>query len=90
MTLNTKIITKFTGYSQNLPLMESKKELTEKILKITILIQERYPQLSKYLSEVQETLPTFEHPEVDAEALSKYYQTLEEMLKDYLEQHPGL
>jgi hypothetical protein len=70
--------------------MENKKELTEKILKITILIQERYPQLSKYLSEVQETLPTLEHPEVDSEALSKYYQTLEEMLKDYLEQHPEL
>lgn len=70
--------------------MESKKELTEKILKITIHIQERYPQLSKYLSEVQETLPTLEHPEVDAEVLSKYYQTLEEMLKDYLQQHPEL
>jgi len=70
--------------------METKKELTEKILKITILIQERYPQLSKYLSEVQETLPTLEHPEVDADALGKYYQTLEEMLKDYLEQHPEL
>lgn len=70
--------------------METKKELTEKILKITVLIQERYSQLSKYLSEVQETLPAFEHPEVDAEALAKYYQTLEEMLKDYLEQHPEL
>lgn len=70
--------------------METKKELTEKILKITILIQERYPELSKYLSEVQETLPTLEHPDVDSEALSKYYQTLEEMLKDYLEQHPEL
>jgi len=70
--------------------METKKELTEKILKITILIQERYPELSKYLGEVQETLPTLEHPDVDSEALSKYYQTLEEMLKDYLEQHPEL
>jgi len=70
--------------------METKKELTDKILKITVLIQERYPQLSKYLSEVQETLPVFEHPDVNAEALGKYYQTLEEMLKDYLEQHPEL
>ena len=70
--------------------METKKELTEKILKITILIQERYPQLSKYLAEVEDTLPTLEHPEVDALALSKYYQTLEEMLKDYLLEHPEL
>ena len=70
--------------------METKKELTEKILKITILIQEKYPELSKYLSEVQETLPTLEHPEVDEEALAKYYQTLDEMLKDYLLEHPEL
>jgi cupin superfamily acireductone dioxygenase involved in methionine salvage len=70
--------------------METKKELTEKILKITILIQEKYPQLSKYLAEVEDTLPTFEHPEVDAVALAKYYQTLEEMLKDYLLEHPEL
>jgi hypothetical protein len=70
--------------------METKRELTEKILKITILIQEKYPELSKYLSEVQETLPAFEHPEVDEKALANYYQTLDEMLKDYLLEHPEL
>ncbi|MEL1245142.1 hypothetical protein AAEO56_12770 [Flavobacterium sp. DGU11] len=70
--------------------METKRELTEKILKITILIQEKYPELSKYFSEVQETLPAFEHPEVGTEELAKYYQTLEEMLKDYLLEHPEL
>jgi len=82
-----KFITKFTVYSKP-TVMESKKELTEKILKITILIQEKYPELSKYLSEVEDTLPTFEHPDVDAEALAKYYQTIDEMLKDYLLEHP--
>lgn len=70
--------------------METKKELTDKILQLTILIQERYPELSKYLSEVQDTLPVLEHPEVDAEALAKYYQTIDEMLKDYLLEHPEL
>ncbi|WP_146185855.1 hypothetical protein [Flavobacterium album] len=70
--------------------METKRELTEKILKITILIQEKYPELSKYLSEVQETLPALEHPEVEAEDLAKYYQTLDEMLRDYLLEHPEL
>lgn len=70
--------------------METKKELTDKILQLTILIQERYPELSKYLSEVQDTLPVLEHPEVDTEALAKYYQTIDEMLKDYLLEHPEL
>lgn len=70
--------------------METKRELTEKILKITVLIQEKYPQLLKYLSEVEDTLPSLEHPSVDEESLAKYYQTLEEMLKDYLLEHPEL
>jgi hypothetical protein len=70
--------------------METRQELTDKILKLTVLIQEKYPELSKYLSEVQETLPTLEHPNVGTEDLSKYYQTLREMLKDYLLEHPEL
>lgn len=70
--------------------METRQELTDKILKITVLIQEKYPELSKYLGEVQETLPSLEHPHVDADDLAKYYQTLDEMLKDYLLEHPEL
>ena len=70
--------------------MSAKAELTDKILKITVLIQEKYPQLSKYLAEVEETLPRLEHPEVNEAALAHYYQTLDEMLKDYLLEHPEL
>lgn len=70
--------------------METKKEITEKIFKITVLIQEKYPELSDYLDEVQDTLPAMEHPEVDAGTLSKYYETLDNMLKDYLLEHPEL
>ncbi|MNJ99445.1 hypothetical protein D3C87_172210 [compost metagenome] len=70
--------------------MDTKRELTEKILKITVLIQEKDPQLLKYLSEVEDTLPSLEHSSVDEESLAKYHQTLEEMLKDYLLEHPEL
>ena len=70
--------------------METKKEITEKIFKITVLIQEKYPELSDYLDEVQDTIPAMEHPEVDAGTLSKYYETLDNMLKDYLLEHPEL
>ncbi|RYJ43720.1 hypothetical protein [Flavobacterium beibuense] len=70
--------------------METKKEITEKIFKITVLIQEKYPELSDYLEEVQDTIPAMEHPEVDAGTLSKYYETLDNMLKDYLLEHPEL
>lgn len=70
--------------------METRQELTDKILKITVLIQEKYPELLKYLSEVEETLPILEHPHVNTDDLAKYYQTLEEMLNDYLLEHPEL
>ncbi|WP_417352759.1 hypothetical protein [Flavobacterium alkalisoli] len=70
--------------------METKKKITEKIFKITVLIQEKYPELSDYLDEVQDTIPAMEHPEVDAGTLSKYYETLDNMLKDYLLEHPEL
>lgn len=70
--------------------METKKEITEKILKITVLIQEKYPELSDYLEEVQETIPALQHPEVDVQTLSKYYETLHTMLEDYLMEHPEL
>lgn len=70
--------------------METKKEITEKIFKIMVLIQEKYPELSDYLDEVQDTIPAMEHPEVDAGTLSKYYETLDNMLKDYLLEHPEL
>ncbi len=70
--------------------METYRELTDKILKLTVLIQERYPELSEYLDEVQETLPTLEHPDADTHALQQYYQTLENMLNDYLLEHPEL
>jgi hypothetical protein len=70
--------------------METKRELTEKILKLTILIQEKHPELAKYLAEVQETLPILEDHEVTAESLSMYYDTMVNLLADYLIEHPEL
>lgn len=55
-----------------------------------MLIQEKYPELSKYLSELEETLPIEKHPEVDAHALEKYYETLDNMIMDYRLEHPEL
>lgn len=67
-----------------------RKELTEGILRLTMLIQEKYPELMKYLSELQETLPVDKHPEVDSHALEKYYETLDNMIMDYRMEHPEL
>ena len=40
--------------------METEKELNSKILDITMKIRENYPELSKYLDEMPETIPNEE------------------------------
>lgn len=65
--------------------METRKELTDKILKLTILIQERHPQLAGRLDAAQDLLPP-DGQEVQAEDLSRYYHTLEQMLAQYLDE----
>jgi hypothetical protein len=37
--------------------MKTGKELNAAILKITMIIQEKFPELSKYISEMPETVP---------------------------------
>lgn len=63
--------------------METEKSLNAKILYITMTIQERYPELSKYIEEMKVTLPTEKHPEIELANLKTYYNSLETMLNKY-------
>jgi hypothetical protein len=62
---------------------ETEKELNDKILEITMKIKESYPELSKYIEEMQETLPDQKHPDV-TQHLKAYYESLNAMLKKYI------
>lgn len=68
--------------------MEDKRTLNEKILAITLLIQERHPELSNFLLEMPITIPNENHPKVDDSALQEYYQSLCKVLRDYEIEHP--
>lgn len=68
--------------------MLSEKEINAKILEITLLIQDKYPELSKYLAEMEVTLPTSQTPDINCEHLMKYYESLEQLLKKYILEHP--
>ena len=70
--------------------MQSEKELNAKILEITLLIQDKYPELSKYLSEMSVSIPDEKNPEIDAENLQKYYESLDQLLKKYILEHPKM
>ena len=58
-------------------------ELNADILKITMKIKTLYPELSKNLSEMPETIPNQAYPSIDAESLTEYYNSLEKLLKSY-------
>ncbi|MEK7198737.1 MAG: hypothetical protein AAB212_02300 [Bacteroidota bacterium] len=63
--------------------------LNEKILKITMKIKDQYPELSKYLEELPETIPNEKKPEITFDNLKTYYDSLEAFLTKYLVEHPA-
>lgn len=63
--------------------MDLKNDLNEAILKITMKIRKDYPELSKYLNEMEVTIPNKATPDVTNKALLDYYNSLDSMLKKY-------
>lgn len=67
--------------------MKTEKQLNNDILKITLLIQEKYPELSKYITEMPVSNPDTENPEINIEHLTNYYESLATILKKYAPNH---
>jgi len=63
--------------------MKTEKELSADILRITLLIQEKHPELSKYITEMPVTIPNIETPEINATHLLNYYNSLATLLDGY-------
>jgi gas vesicle protein len=64
--------------------METKKDLNFKILQITMRIKKQFPELSKYIEEMQETMPDEKHPKITVENLKTYHDSLNEMVNKYM------
>jgi hypothetical protein len=67
--------------------METENEINAKILKVTMVIQENYPELSKYLNEMPITIPSDSRPEVNHKNLQKYYDSLVTLFRKYVAEH---
>lgn len=63
--------------------MKNELDLNKKILDITMLIQKNYPELSKFLLELTITIPDKKNPEIDAENLLEYYNSLKDLVLKY-------
>lgn len=58
-------------------------ELNGAIIKITMKIQERYPELYELLSEMPVTIPNIKNPAINLETLNSYYNSLQSLVKTY-------
>jgi hypothetical protein len=62
-------------------------ELEQKIINITSVIQQEYPELGKYITEMPEN--NSEEEEINIETLKSYYHSLEELVEKYAKTHRG-
>lgn len=66
---------------------ETELQLKEDILKITLVIKSQYPELSKYIEEMPDTIPASKTPEITPRNLQTYYDSLQALVKEYSETH---
>jgi len=67
--------------------MKTKEELEQDIIRITTEINQVFPELSKYLKEINVKVSEKDQEDVNIENLKEYYSTLEEMVKKYSKTH---
>ena len=67
--------------------MKTEEELNADILKVTMAIRDKYPELSKYILEMPVTVPNVKNPAIDLKNLQDYYNSLNEILKKYAPNH---
>jgi len=64
------------------------KEDLECMAKITMIINDQYPELSKYLEEMPVTIPVDKKPGITLQNLNAYYESLNVLLNKYKKEHP--
>jgi hypothetical protein len=74
---------------KNLIPIQTIDDLNAKILKITLKIQDQYPELYKYLEEMPVTIPDEKNPKITRYNLKKYYESLNASLSKYVLEHPN-
>lgn len=63
--------------------LESEQDLNSRIMQITSLIQEKYPELLPYINEIPISVPSDPSPEVNQTILKDYYDSLYQIVKNH-------
>ena len=61
------------------------KELNAKILKLTLIINDKYKEITRFIEEMPDTIPNINHPKITLQLLANYYNSLDELVKSYRE-----
>ena len=69
--------------------MKTKTELEHSIISVTTKINQKFPELTKYINELPVTNPNKEHPEINIKHLENYYDSLVQILVTYTSTHRG-
>lgn len=72
---------------QNILKNSLEKEFNSRILKVTMLILEKYPEMYKYIDEMKVTIPDEKDPGIAIKNLKTYFDTLDSMLNKYILEH---
>jgi len=67
--------------------MKNEHQLNADILKTTTIIEEKFPELSKYTDEMPVTIPDANDPEISPESLKEYADSLDDLVKKYTVTH---
>lgn len=62
--------------------------LNKKIIRITLIIKAKFPELSKFLDEIPNTAPDNKQTKVSYHDLNEYYMSLEAVLAKYKLEQP--
>lgn len=76
--------------TQNILKNGLEKEFNSKILKTTMMIMEKYPELYKFIEEMQETIPDGKDSGIMLKNLKAYYDSLNSMLNKYILEHSSV
>ncbi|MDD3722882.1 MAG: hypothetical protein PHW92_10440 [Lutibacter sp.] len=63
------------------------KDLNLKIMEITIIIKDKYPELLEYLNEMPVSIPAEKNPDITLKNLNNYYDSLNSVFTKYKLEH---
>jgi hypothetical protein len=67
--------------------MKRIQKLTEEINKLTLRIEQEYPELYQFLDENPITMPSSEHPDMGDKVFADYLESLKQLLQHHMETH---